>query len=96
MHTLSVALHPSPLCCPPSVGRTARNGSTGHAISLVESGEQLVADTVEAVLDNVGSDAQRFDPVFSRKRSLRRRAKRYRDKQAAEWGDGPHTPSMLP
>eukprot|EP00037_Helgoeca_nana_P028901 m.342859 g.342859 ORF g.342859 m.342859 type:complete len:562 (+) comp27862_c0_seq2:217-1902(+) len=58
------------------VGRTARNGCEGRAISLVEHGEQLVAEAVAALLSGDAKADQLFDPLFSRKRSFRRRDKR--------------------
>lgn len=58
------------------VGRTARNGKKGKAISLVDHGEQLVADAVNALLSSSSEDDKLFDPLFSRKRSLRRKSNR--------------------
>jgi superfamily II DNA/RNA helicase len=56
------------------VGRTARAGRRGAAISLVDHGEQLLADSLIPLLAADGT--QTLDGVFSRNRSLRSKQKR--------------------
>lgn len=61
------------------VGRTARAGRHGAAISLVDHGEQLLADSLIPLLDSSGDgngSGQPLDSVFSRNRSLRTKQKR--------------------